>query len=112
MYPHAQHTHACVLTDANDEMQTPSVPTSGALVSIISSDAQPAATTNDPQADAHTEDDTAVAMEGKIMNQGQEGEQNRMAGGGAGQHTTQTSTTLPITGVMSSGGPVTETRTS
>ena len=37
---------------------------------------------------ARDEDDTAVAMEGEIMSQGEEGEQNRMVGGGAGQHTT------------------------
>ena len=61
--------------------------------------------------DARAEDDTAVAMEGKIMGQGEEGEQNRMAGGGAGQHTTQASKTLPIAGVMSSSGTVTWTRT-
>ena len=38
--------------------------------------------------DARAEDDTAVAMEGEIMSQGEEGEQSRMTGGGAGQHTT------------------------
>jgi len=37
---------------------------------------------------ARAEDDTAVAMEGEIMSQGEEGEQNRMVGGGAEQHTT------------------------
>jgi len=36
-----------------------------------------------------------LAMQNEIMIQGEEGEQNRMAGGGAGQHTTQTSKTLP-----------------
>ena len=36
-----------------------------------------------------------LAMQTNIMIQGEEGEQNRMAGGGAGQHTTQTSKTLP-----------------
>jgi len=34
-------------------------------------------------------------MQNEIMIQGEEGEQNRMAGGGAGQHTTQTNKTLP-----------------
>jgi len=61
--------------------------------------------------DARPEDDTAVAMEGEIMSQGEEGEQNRIAGGGAGQHTTQASKTLPIAGAKSSGGPVTWTHT-
>jgi len=37
---------------------------------------------------ARAKDDTAVAMEGEIMSQGEEGEQSRMTGGGAGQHTT------------------------
>jgi len=37
------------------------------------------------------EDDAAVSMEGEIMSQGGDGEQSRMAGGGAGQHTTGTS---------------------
>ena len=36
---------------------------------------------------ARTEDDAAVAMEGEIMSQWEEWEHNRMAGGGAGQHT-------------------------
>jgi len=36
-----------------------------------------------------------LTMQNKIMIQGEEEEQNRMAGGGAGQHTTQTSKTLP-----------------
>jgi len=36
-----------------------------------------------------------LAMQIEITIQGEEGEQNRMAGGGAGQHTTQTSQTLP-----------------
>jgi len=35
-------------------------------------------------APARAEDDTAVSMVGEIMSQGEEGEQNRMAGGGAG----------------------------
>jgi len=48
-----------------------------------------------------------LAMPNEIMSQGEEGEQNRMAGEGAGQHTTQASKTLPIAGAMSSGGPVT-----
>jgi len=56
---------------------------------------------------ARVEDDTVVAMEVEIMSQGEEGEKNRIAGGGAGQHTTQVSKTLPIAGAMSSGGPVT-----
>jgi len=34
--------------------------------------------------DAHTEDDTAVAMEGEIMGQWEGGVQNRIAGGDAG----------------------------
>ena len=46
-------------------------------------------------------------MPNEIMSQGEEGEQNRMAGEGAGQHTTQASKTLPIAGAMSSVGPVT-----
>ena len=36
---------------------------------------------------ARTEDDAAVAMEGEIVSQWEDGEHNRMAGGGAGQHT-------------------------
>jgi len=60
---------------------------------------------------ARAEDDTAVAMEDEIMSQGEEGEQNRTAGGGAGQHTTQASKTLPIAGTMPSSGPVTWTHT-
>ena len=58
---------------------------------------------------ARAEDDAAVAMEDEIMSQGGEGGQSRMAGGGAGQHTTGASET---SGAMSSGGPVTWTRTS
>jgi len=33
---------------------------------------------------ARDEDDAAVAMEGEIICQGEEGKQSRMAGGGAG----------------------------
>jgi len=62
--------------------------------------------------DAYTEDYMAVAMEGEIMSQGEEGEQNRMAGGGAGQHTTQASETLPIAGATSPSGHDTRTHTS
>jgi len=55
--------------------------------------------------DAHGEDDTAVAMEGEVMSQGEEGEQNRiLAGGCAGQHTIQASKTLPIAGATSPSG--------
>jgi len=36
---------------------------------------------------ARDDDDTAGAMEGEIMRQGDEGEQSRMVGGGAGHHT-------------------------
>ena len=43
------------------------------------------------------------------MSQGEEGEQSRMAGGGAGQHTAGASKT---SGAMSSDGPVPWTRTS
>jgi len=45
-----------------------------------------------------------LAMQNEIMIQGEEGEQNRMAGGGAGQHTTQASKTLPIAGATSPSG--------
>jgi len=58
---------------------------------------------------ARDEDDAAVAMEDEIMNQGEEGEQCRMAGGGEGQHTTRASKT---SGAMSSGGSVPSTCTS
>jgi len=56
---------------------------------------------NEDSPDARAEDDMAVAMEGEIMSQGGEGVQNRMAGGGAGQHTTQVIETLPFAGVTS-----------
>jgi len=52
-----------------------------------------------------------LAMPNKVMSQGEEGEQNRMAGGGAGQHTTWASKTLPIAGAMSPSGHVTWTHT-
>ena len=58
---------------------------------------------------ARAEDDAAVAMEGEIMSQGEEGGQSRKAGGGAGQHTTGASKT---SGVMSSDGPDTWIRIS
>ena len=45
-----------------------------------------------------------LAMQTNIMIQGEEGEQNRMAGGVAGQHTTQASKTLPIAGATSPSG--------
>jgi len=44
--------------------------------------------------DGHTGDDTAAAMDGVIMDRGR-GVQNMMAGGDAGQHTTQVNNTLP-----------------
>jgi len=56
---------------------------------------------------ARCEDNAAAAVEGEIMSQGKEGEQSRMAGGGAGQHTTGAS---ERPGAMSSGGPDTWTR--
>jgi len=49
---------------------------------------------------ARAEDDAADAMEGQISGQGEDGEQSRMAGGGAGQHTTGAS---EPPGTMSSG---------
>jgi len=49
---------------------------------------------------ARAEDDAAVAMEGQISGQGEDGEQSRTAGGGAGQHTTGT---RQPPGAMSSG---------
>ena len=53
------------------------------------------------------EDDAAVSMEGEIMSQGGDGEQSRMAGVGAWQHTTGT---RQPPGAMSSGDPGTQTR--
>ena len=51
---------------------------------------------NEDSPDARAENDTAVAMEGEIMSQ--------MAGGGAGQHTTQANETLPFAGATSRSG--------
>jgi len=45
------NTRMHVLADADDLIPTPSVPTSGALVSITSGGTQPAATTDAPPAD-------------------------------------------------------------
>jgi len=114
---HTKHLHA--LSDTESEEVR-------ALLDSVNESSARATTGGDtPQASApvdttHTtlansslgvraEDDIAVAMEGEIMSQGGEGGQSRMAGGGAGQHTTGASET---SGAMSSGGPVTWTRTS
>jgi len=59
--------------------------------------------------DARAEDDAAVAMEGDIMSQGEDGGQSRMVGGGAGQHTTGANKTSRA---MSSGSSVPSTCTS
>jgi len=45
------------------------------------------------------------------VRQGREGERNRLAGGGARQHTTQASKTLPIAGATSPSGHYTRTHT-
>jgi len=45
-----------------------------------------------------------LAMQNENMSQGEEGVHNRMAGGGAGQHTTQANETLPIAGATSPSG--------
>jgi len=50
---------------------------------------------------ARAEDDAAITIEGEIMSQGEDGEQSRMAVGGAGQHTTGASESP---GAMTSGG--------
>jgi len=52
-----------------------------------------------------------LAMQNEIMSQGEEGVQNRMADGDAGQHTTQASETLPIAGATSPSGHDTWTHT-
>jgi len=56
---------------------------------------------------ARAEDDAAGAMEDQINGQGEDGEQSRTAGGGAGQHTTGT---RQQPGAMSSGDLDTWTR--
>jgi len=45
-----------------------------------------------------------LAMQNENMSQEEEGVQNRMAGGGAGQHATQAKETLPIVGATSPSG--------
>ena len=82
---------------ADEETQIPSASTNDTLANNLATN----------RLGARAKDDTVVAMEGKMTSQGEEGEQNRLAGGGAGQHTTGASKTP---GAMSSGGPDTWTR--
>jgi len=86
-----------VNTLAAEETRIPSVSTNDTLANNLANN----------RSGARAEDDAAVTMEGEIMSQGGDGEQSRMAVGGAGQHTTGASETP---GAMSSGGLDTWTR--
>ena len=85
------------ITLATGETRIPSVSTNDTLANNIATNGS----------GARTEDNAAITMEGVIMSQVEDGEQSRMAGGGAGQHTTGASESP---GAMSSGGLDTSTR--
>jgi len=85
------------ITLATGETLIPSVSTNDTLANSIANN----------KSGARTEDEAAITMEGVIMTQEEDVEQKRMAGGGAGHHTT--GATEPP-GEMSSGDLNTWTR--
>jgi len=84
------------ITLATGETRIPSVSTKDTLANNIANN----------RSGARTEDDAAITMEGVIMSQGEDAEQRRMSGGGAGRHTSGASESP---GAMSSGGLDTST---
>jgi len=79
------------ITPAAGETRIPSVSANDTLAKNIANN----------RSGARAKDDAAITMKGWIMSQGGDGEQSRMAVGGAGQHTTGASESP---GAVSSGG--------